>query len=104
MSVTQLTQNREPRRKSPATWYTLKIKKKPRNLRYGQKISGGMASLERPRSEVVTEIVNYARQRDPESKTPLIVVMDGALALWTLIAGVLKDVEYTGVFRYYPCR
>ena len=56
-----------------------------------------MASLERPRSEVVTEIVSYARERDPESKTPLIVVMDGALALWTLIAGVLKGFEYTGV-------
>ena len=74
--------------------YLLKITKKPRNLRYGQKISDSMASLERPRSEVVTEIVSFRcpgrAGSDPESKTPLIVVMDGALALWTLIAGVLK--------------
>lgn len=51
----------------------------------------------KPGSQIDKEIVSYARQRDPESKTPLIVVMDGALALWTLIAGVLKRIEYTGI-------
>lgn len=56
-----------------------------------------MASPERPKSEVVTEIVRCARQRDPESNSPLVVVMDGALSLWTLIATVLKGFEYTGV-------
>nr|WP_207680170.1 hypothetical protein [Desulfonema magnum] len=56
-----------------------------------------MAGLERPRSEVMTEIVNCARQRDPENKNPLVVVMDGALSLRTLIAEILNGVEHTGI-------
>jgi hypothetical protein len=56
-----------------------------------------MASLERSKEDVVREIVKDAERRDPEEQRPWVVVMDGALHLWTLIALVLKGVDYTGV-------
>ena len=56
-----------------------------------------MASLERPKEEVMQEIINDAKRRDPERKRPWVVVMDGALALWYLVAKLLPDVEWVGV-------
>ena len=56
-----------------------------------------MASLERSKENVVQEIVKDAERRDPEKQRPWVVVMDGALHLWTLIASVLKGVDYTGI-------
>jgi len=56
-----------------------------------------LASLERSKQEVVEEIVDDARRRDPEHKRLWVVVMDGALHLWTLVAKVLKGVEYVGI-------
>lgn len=56
-----------------------------------------MASLERPKEEVMGEIINDAKRRDPERKRPWVVVMDGALCLWALIARLLPDVEWVGV-------
>ena len=56
-----------------------------------------MASLERSKEDVVKELVKDAGNRDPNKNRPLVVVMDGALHLWTLIALVLKGIDYTGV-------
>lgn len=56
-----------------------------------------MASLERSKEDVMNEIVNDADRRDPQKNRPWVVVMDGALHLWTLIASVLKGVDYTGI-------
>ena len=56
-----------------------------------------MASLERTKAEVVHEIVKDAERRDPGKDRPWVVVMDGALHLWTLVASVLKDFDYIGV-------
>lgn len=56
-----------------------------------------MASLERSKEDVMNEIVNDADRRDPQKNRPWVVVMDGAFHLWTLIASVLKDADYTGI-------
>ena len=56
-----------------------------------------MASLERSKEEVMTEIFKDADKRDPDKTRLRIVVMDGALCLWTLVASVLKDVNYIGI-------
>jgi hypothetical protein len=56
-----------------------------------------LASLKRSKKEVMKEIINNARNRDPEKKRPLVVVMDGALHLWTLISTLLCVIEYVGI-------
>jgi hypothetical protein len=56
-----------------------------------------LASLERFKQEVVKQIVDDAQKRDPEHKRPWVVVMDGALHLWTLVARMLKAVDYVGI-------
>ena len=56
-----------------------------------------LASLEQPKAEVVDEIVRDATRRDPEHRRPWVVVMDGALGLWALIAPVLKGIAYVGI-------
>ncbi|SLM31421.1 conserved hypothetical protein [Desulfamplus magnetovallimortis] len=56
-----------------------------------------MASLERPKEDVVKEIVKDAGNRDPHKNRHWVVVMDGALNLWTLVAVVLKGIDYTGI-------
>lgn len=55
------------------------------------------ASVEQPKKTVVEELVRDARSRDPEHQRPWVVVMDGALGLWTLVATMLKGVEYVGI-------
>jgi hypothetical protein len=56
-----------------------------------------MASLERSKEEVMTEIVKDSVRRDPQKHRPWVVVMDGALHLWTLITLVLKGIDFTGI-------
>jgi hypothetical protein len=56
-----------------------------------------LASLERSKQEVVKQIVDDAQKRDPEHKRPWVVLMDGALHLWTLVARILKGVDYVGI-------
>ena len=56
-----------------------------------------IASLERTKAEVMEEIVNDAKRRDPDYKRPWVVVMDGALCLWTSIALVLSGIQWTGI-------
>jgi hypothetical protein len=55
------------------------------------------ASLAQPKRVVVEELEREAKARDPESRRPWVVVMDGALGLWALIATLLKDREYVGI-------
>jgi hypothetical protein len=55
------------------------------------------ASLEQPKRTVVEELVRDAITRDPGHRRPWVVVMDGALGLWALIATMLKGVEYVGI-------
>ena len=56
-----------------------------------------LASLERSKTDVVQVIVQDAKARDPKRQRPWVVVMDGALALWAVIATVLKGIEYVGI-------
>jgi hypothetical protein len=56
-----------------------------------------LASLEQPKQEVVQEIVRDAMRRDPAHRRPWVVVMDGALSLWAVVASVLTGVEWVGV-------
>ena len=56
-----------------------------------------LASLEQPKQAVVEELVRDATARDPQHQRPWVVVMDGALGLWALIASVLAGIDYVGV-------
>jgi hypothetical protein len=56
-----------------------------------------LASLEQPKQDVVQEIVRDATTRDPKKRRPWVVVMDGALGLWAVVASVLTGSEYVGV-------
>jgi hypothetical protein len=56
-----------------------------------------LASLEQTKAEVVEEMVGDATRRDPTQSRPWIVVMDGALGLWTLVATILKGITYIGI-------
>lgn len=56
-----------------------------------------LASLELSKQEVVQEIVRDASVRDPTHRRPWVVVMDGALGLWAVVASVLTGLEYVGV-------
>ena len=48
-----------------------------------------IASLERSKEDVMKEILKDVKTRDPNSKRPLVAVMDGALCLWTLLSSLL---------------
>lgn len=56
-----------------------------------------IASLERPKQEVMEEIISDAKSRDPDTQRPLVAVMDGALCLWTLLASLLLGVKWVGI-------
>jgi hypothetical protein len=56
-----------------------------------------LASLEQPKKDVVEELVRDATLRDPKKQRPWVVVMDGALGLWALVASVLTGIEYVGI-------
>jgi hypothetical protein len=44
-----------------------------------------LASLARPKQEVLESILDDAARRDPERRRPLAVLLDGALGLWSLV-------------------
>jgi hypothetical protein len=56
-----------------------------------------IASLEQTKEEVVKQIVKDVHTRNPDQSRPLVVVMDGALHLWSLVALLLKGIKYTGI-------
>ncbi len=56
-----------------------------------------MASLERSKKEVMEEIIADAKKRDLDNQRPLVVVMDGALGLWTLLTSLLSGVKWVGI-------
>lgn len=56
-----------------------------------------IASLERPKEEVMEEIITDAKNRDPDNQRPLVAVMDGALCLWTLLTSLLVGVNWVGI-------
>ena len=56
-----------------------------------------LASLERKKEDVVKEIIDDGNRRNPDKKKPWVVVMDGALNLWTMIAGVMCGINYVGI-------
>jgi len=56
-----------------------------------------IASLERPKQKVMEEIIRDAKSRDPDTRRPLVAVMDGALCLWTLLASLLLGVKWVGI-------
>jgi hypothetical protein len=56
-----------------------------------------LASLEQSKQDVVQELARDATVRDPTHRRPWVVVMDGALGLWAVVASVLTGIEYVGV-------
>ena len=56
-----------------------------------------MASLERSKKEVAEVIMEDAQKRNPDNKRPWVVVMDGALGLWNLVAKTFSGTDYVGV-------
>jgi len=56
-----------------------------------------IASLERSKKDVMTEIIEDAKKRDPEGSKPIVAVMDGALALWNLLTVLLVGVNWVGI-------
>jgi len=56
-----------------------------------------MASLERSKKDVMVEIIEDAKRRDPEGNKPFVAVMDGALALWNLLSLLLVGVNWVGI-------
>jgi hypothetical protein len=56
-----------------------------------------LASLERPKKEVMQEIVQDAERRNPEQQRPYVVVMDGALRLWNAVTALLVGIAWVGV-------
>lgn len=56
-----------------------------------------LASLERSKEEVVHEIVDDSLKRRLDEFNPIVVLMDGALCLWTILMTVVADVPYVGI-------
>lgn len=56
-----------------------------------------LASLEQPKPAVVAEMARDAMARDPKRRRPWVVVMDGALGLWAVVAAVLQGISYVGI-------
>jgi len=78
----------EEARKKRETVKSLQIR--ARNIRR-------IASLERPKQQVMEEIISDAKGRDPDNQRPLVAVMDGALCLWTLLTSSLLGVKWVGI-------
>jgi len=55
------------------------------------------ASLEHSKAEVMQAMKTDGQQRQTGQSRPWIVIMDGALALWSVVASVFGDVPYTGI-------
>jgi hypothetical protein len=56
-----------------------------------------IASLQRSKEEVMKEIITDAKKRSLHSNGPLVVVMDGALCLWSLLNPLLKGMNWVGI-------
>jgi hypothetical protein len=56
-----------------------------------------LASVERSRQEVMEEMIRDAQARDPEHQRPWVVLMDGALNLWSLLRVLLAGIKFVGV-------
>lgn len=56
-----------------------------------------LASLERTKKEVFDEILADAKARDPEQKKQWVVLMDGALFLWSMLETVFNGIKYVGI-------
>lgn len=52
-----------------------------------------LASLARPKQEVLESLRHDAERRDPERRRPLAVLLDGALGLWALVTQCFKGWE-----------
>lgn len=52
-----------------------------------------LASLARPKHEVMESIMHDVARRDPERRRPLAVLLDGALGLWALVTKCFKGWE-----------
>jgi len=55
------------------------------------------ASLTRSREKVMSDIVIDAQRRNGDNKRPWVVVMDGALGLWSAISLLLSGVNWVGI-------
>lgn len=56
-----------------------------------------LASLERVKEDIVEEIIDDGKRRNPGKKKPWVIVMDGALTLWTVVARVMCGIDYVGI-------
>ena len=56
-----------------------------------------LASLERPKHEVMQEMIQDATRRNPQQDRPSVVVMDGALRLWNAVTALLVGIVWVGV-------
>jgi len=56
-----------------------------------------MASLERPKQEVMQEIIEDALKRIQGNNKKIVVVMDGALCLWNLVSLLLVGLKWVGI-------
>jgi hypothetical protein len=56
-----------------------------------------IASLERSKEDVMTEITTEAKSRNLNNQRSLVCVMDGALSLWTLLTSVLAGTNWIGI-------
>lgn len=56
-----------------------------------------LASLKRSKKEVFDEILDDAKSRDPQQKKQWVVLMDGALFLWSMLATVFEGKKYVGI-------
>ena len=50
-----------------------------------------MASVKRSKTDVMTAMIKDVESRDPSHSKPLVVLMDGALGLWSLIISLLAN-------------
>lgn len=55
-----------------------------------------LASLERPKHEVMQEMIADAQRRHPAQRRPSVVVMDGALRLWKAVTALLVGYVWVG--------
>ena len=55
-----------------------------------------IASLERSKENVMREIIEDAKTRNPDNRS-LVAVMDGALGLWNLLTALLMGVNWIGI-------
>lgn len=56
-----------------------------------------LARLERPKQEVMQEMIRDAQRRNAEEQRPYVVVMDGALRLWNAVIALFVGVVWVGV-------